>query len=281
MARRTNSLTQGMYVPEAGTFGTSPTMWKDPTPTATSPMSFQPADAGTRRNYGSTPAPYLDTMPHRWTVGEQTFKGAQVGAYFRSRAQDRTSAEELGITPDEVRSRRRTARATEIGGRALERDRRIAMGLPPATEALGGEPPTEGPAFGPPTGRGRVTPRPPAEAEDVSGSTPSLDTTPFPPRRAEEAPWDIRPPSGAGVDDPFMEAVRRAPAEPMPEEEGRWREPSDYSVARDSRLGYPTATTADTSPEAQAEAIDTFWGGVGTGPYTPPKPTRPRSRRST
>lgn len=240
MARRRRGFQEGIDVPT--TLGAPLTSWSDPTPTPTKSFDMSVPNTGAQRNYGATGA-YVDTVPHRWKVGQPTFSGKQLGQLAQSRAQDRASAADLGISPREVRARRRTVRAMDARTAGLDRDRAIAMRFPPSGPPAGGAPP---PAFPSPTGpgtppsgpttggvpappgfpapspasvrTGRPVPTPPPSggAPTAPAGTPPLDMPPMPPRRAEDAPWMTREPDTSTAGDPFIEALRRAPDTPTP-----------------------------------------------------------------
>lgn len=122
MARRRRGFQEGIDVPT--TLGAPLTSWSDPTPTPTSRFDMSVPNTGAQRNYGAT-GEYVDTVPHRWKVGKPTFDGKQLGQLAQSRAQDRTSAADLGISPRELRARRTTARATGARDARLSRDRAL------------------------------------------------------------------------------------------------------------------------------------------------------------
>ena len=122
MARRRKGYQEGIDVPT--TLGAPLASWSDPTPTPTKSFDLRVPNTGAQRDYGATGA-YVDTVPHRWKVGQPTLTGKQAGQLVQSRAQDRASAADLGISPGELRARRRTARATGARDARLSRDRAL------------------------------------------------------------------------------------------------------------------------------------------------------------
>jgi hypothetical protein len=104
---------QGIGIPER--LGAPLGEWKDPTPTPTGSFDLKVPNTGAQRNYGSTPG-YVDTVPHRWKVGEQTnFKGA--GAGLQKWQEQGQAAQSLGISRGELRRNSRTsARASRVEG---------------------------------------------------------------------------------------------------------------------------------------------------------------------
>ena len=101
------------------TLGVQPTSWSEPQPPALKRMTFTPANSGANRNYGSTPD-YVDTLNSRWQSpqGGNWIKGALAkgknmqnqtkaqNAQAETDAFDTRSASDLGISVDELRSRR-------------------------------------------------------------------------------------------------------------------------------------------------------------------------------
>lgn len=287
MARRRRGFQEGIDVPN--TLGGPLTTWQDPTPTPTKAFSFSPQNTGAQRNYGSTPA-YVDTVPHRWKVGERTMSGSQIQSNLTTRAknsevraaeneardirdaEDLASATELGISVETLRYRRST-----VGREARRRrDRDIAMSMEPPGPALGGEPPSEGlPMPSPEMARtGRPVPAPPSDAPAAPTGTPTLDRTPLPPRRAEEAPWMTSEPDVSTAGDPFMEGLRRAPSTPM-ESPVEWKDDPSMDTLGMPR---PRMTTESTSPEAQAETARAWMRDFPTGPLVSPPSSRTRRR---
>ncbi len=62
---------QGIGIPQ--TLGVQPTTWTEPKEPQINRMTWTPPNAGVSRKYGSTPA-YVDTVPHRWTYGDESKK---------------------------------------------------------------------------------------------------------------------------------------------------------------------------------------------------------------
>ena len=127
---------QGIGVPE--TLGVQPTTWNEPQPPALNQSKWDAGSVGFSRNYGSTPD-YVDTWKSRWTVpkGGNLVKG--LGASMKNRQNkkfDAQSAEELGITPGELRTRR----AEDIRGRRLEADRGVISRTSAPTTRPGEDP---------------------------------------------------------------------------------------------------------------------------------------------
>lgn len=246
----------------------------------------------------------MDTVPHRWKVGKPTFDGKQLGQLAQSRAQDRASAADLGISPREVRARRRTVRAMDARTAGLDRDRAIAMRFPPSGPPAGGTPP---PAFPSPTGpgtppagpttggvpappgfpaptpsavrTGRPVPPPPPSGGAPTAPTgaPPLDMPPMPPRRATDAPWMTREPDISTAGDPFMEALRRAPDTPLESpvegEEGSDRLPRSPEYRDD-----PSMTPLSLPGEAGDKALESWLRGGGDGSSRTPASKPPSSR---
>jgi len=293
MARRRRGYQEGIDIPN--TLGTPLLQWSDPTPTPTKSFDLRVPNTGAQRDYGATGA-YVDTVPHRWKVGQPTLTGKQAGQLVQSRAQDRASAADLGISPREVRARRRTARAMDARDAGLARDRAIAMRFPPSGPATGGAPPPptsfpsptgpgtppSGPTTGgvpaPPgfpapspasvrTGRPVPTPPPSGGAPTAPTGTPPLDMPPMPPRRAGDAPWMTEEPDTSTAGDPFIEGVRRAPDTPMPSSV-EWRDDPDMPS-----LGLPGGT-GDRALEDWLRG-----GGDGSSRTSASKPPSSRTQR--
>ncbi len=106
---------QGIGVPE--TLGVQATTWSEPKPPALpAPIKFDGSSIGVNRDYGSTPA-YVDGRKSRWEVSGNagsTIKGAAnlkegMSARRKRNEFDEESAGRLGISPEELRARRRAA----------------------------------------------------------------------------------------------------------------------------------------------------------------------------
>lgn len=279
MARRRYQ--QGIGVPD--TLGAPLGEWKDPTPVTTKPFDMSVPNTGASRNYGNTGA-YVDTVPHRWKVGESTASGAQIAKNLQTRAQNRQIASSAGMTVDEATSVMREARAI----RASDRISRGADVLRSAVADRAGTPvpPSEAEDFDtvaeresrlpPPTGTGRPVPRPPSGgAPTAPAGTPPLDTTPFPPRRAREFPnlteYDVPDISTAGH--PLDMAIRSAPDGPAP---------SNVNYRDDPAMDTPLLPMPrSVTPDAQEEAMrNNIFGprGTDTGPSAPDSNSRNKKR---
>lgn len=287
-----NRYQQGIGVPE--TLGNQPTTWKEPTPTPTKAFSFSPQNTGARRDYGSTPS-YVDTVPARWTVAGGNVTARSIARIATTRAQDRAeainrataqaqrdvddqrSAQALGISVAEVRSRRAADAEAQRREDILSRDRAIAMRMGPAGPALGGEPPSEGlPMPSPAMVRtGRPVPTPPSDAPAAPTGTPTLSMPPMPPRTVAPAPWATSEPDVSTAGDPFMEGLRLAPDTPL-DVPSHWRNDPDMDVLGMPR---PRMTTESTDPEAQAQSIEAFWRNLGGAPNNSRTNTRGQRNR--
>ena len=240
MARR---MMQGIGVPEAGTVGPGPTLWNEPKPTPTSPMSFSPANAGTRLNYGSTPG-YVDTMPARWETSPMQITSQRLQRYgIQKENRRRSAAARMAKQEDLAARERETAYEEEMAARragTTVEEMRTTQATAEREKRISGR---VGAYI---TNRGIVDygNEPEAEAEGTT-ETPST-----------------------GATDSFLEAVRRAPAEPM-ESPVEWREDPDMAP-----LGLPR--------RAGEQALESWLRGGGAGSaIVPPAGSRAQRRPKT
>lgn len=199
---------QGIGIPE--TLGVQPTTWTEPTGPEMRRATWTSPNTGASRNYGSTPN-YVDTMPHRWTYGDESKRGFK---FFPKRKKDGDEGS-IGWSRTSV-----TTTTTRTGG-GVSLSGFPAPSGPPAT---GTGVPSTPPAYPAPTGTGVAVPPPPRSSRRASSmddpfATPPVMAsggapTPPPPRRVRRMePLEMPPMSEGG--DLFTMTARTASDEPF------------------------------------------------------------------
>lgn len=206
----------------------APTYWKDPKAPEVRRFDLPRTTVGVTRNYSAGESKYLDTQGSRWWVSPSMIKVSQNRGKGQAQAQVGVQASGTSLT-----SPQRTGfpAPTEF---APPRVTDVPQEAPPPMLAKSSKRRTTGlrePGAAPPpiAGTGLAVPPPPA-----SGRKAPV----FPVKGAE---FDFPPQAGTVGEDPFMTAIRNAPAEPI-SDEGRWRNDPDMPTLSMPR---PTSTEMD------------------------------------
>lgn len=264
---------QGIGIPES--LGSPTGEWRDPTPVTTQGFDLRVPNTGANRNYGGSSDEYINALTHNWIVEKSGVNPQAIGRYFQGR---RTTTSTPPTTLPAPTGTGVPPAGPPTGGTPAPPGlpAPLGPGVPPAGPLTGGTPAPPGfPPPGPTTVRtGRPVPPPPTNAPDAPAGVTTLDMPPMPPRRAENAPWMTIEPDESTADDPFIVGVRQASDEPI-DSPVEWRDDPAMDTPLMPRL---PMTTESTSPEAQAETIDNFWGSIGQGPLAPPPNSRTQRR---